>query len=271
MSEIVSLWAAVTFYAVASCLYICGLVFKKERFLSFATGFAALGLVPHTVAIALRWIKAGHGPYLGAYEISSVLVWLAVIFFLIVQHRYAGMQAAGAIILPISFLLMGLAIVASKEISEVSPALQSYWLIIHVVFTKLAVASFLIATGVSGLYLVKEKHSKSDTFYMRLPRLEFLDDLSYRFAAVGFIFFTIMITSGAIWANKAWGRYWGWDPIETWSLIAWMVYAFLLHLRLNVGWRGRKAAWLTIVALAFALFAYFGVAQVYKTIHGAYF
>lgn len=104
----------------------------------------------------------------------------------------------------------------------------------------------------------------------KLPPPDTIDELSVKFVGVGFIFLSIMIAAGSIWANEAWGRYWGWDPIETWSLITWLVYAGYLHSRYTLGWRGRRSAWFAVAALPFILFTLFGVPSVYNSIHGAY-
>jgi cytochrome c-type biogenesis protein CcsB len=109
-----------------------------------------------------------------------------------------------------------------------------------------------------------------DDILAKLPRQEILDDLSFRFVGFGFIVLGMMIAAGAIWANEAWGRYWGWDPIETWSLVSWLVYAAYLHTRLTLGWKGRRSAWFGALALPIVLFALIGVPIVYNSIHGAY-
>lgn len=266
-------WISVTLYAISAFLYICSLVFKKD-WLKIATLIAFAGLISHSVAIVLHWIASGHGPYIGMYEIISSNVWLGVAIFLGVQYWFRKARVAGAIVMPLSFLLMGLGATSPKGIEPLPPALQSYWLIIHVTFAKLSYGSFLVATALAVLFILKgrklEKGASSD-FYERLPSLELLDDLSFRLITSGFVFLAIMIVTGSIWANKAWGRYWGWDPIETWSLITWLVYGIYLHLRVVMGWRGRKSAWLIIVALCFLLFTLFGLPFVYRSIHAAYF
>ncbi len=155
---------------------------------------------------------------------------------------------------------------------ETSAKLASWWLAIHVLFANAAFASFLGAFGLSIAFLMQERGSigRLGKFARKLPAPEVVDYLASRFVVAGFIFWGIMISSGAVWANEAWGRYWGWDPIETWSLVVWMVYAIYLHLRLTMGWRGRRLAWIAIVAMPFAMFCAIGIPFVFKSIHAAY-
>lgn len=271
--QMIFYWTSVTLYAGSFCLYLISLVFKKEKLLSFTTTVVTLGFILHALAIVLRWVESGHGPYIGYYEIISSDVWVAVAAFLLAQVWLPRIRAAGVAIMPISFLLMGIGATASREIEPLSPALQSYWLIIHVSFAKLTFGSILVGTALGVLYLLKKKMEiKKDksSFYERMPSLEVMDELGSRFIIIGEVFLTTMVVSGAIWANKAWGRYWGWDPIETWSLIAWLIYGFYLHLRITYNWQKEKAAWTLIFIIPFLIFALLGVAFVYNSVHTGY-
>jgi len=258
---------ATTFYALSSIIYIISFVFKKEEKIKFATGTAVAGLLFHSISIALRWIETGHGPYISMYEVLSKYAWFSVIIFLFVQNKYEKLKVAGFIIMPASLLMMAVGSTYSRDIQMIPASLRSYWLITHVGFASLAFGSILIAVGIAVLYLLKEKRSKDTgdsgaknlSFYDKLPDIKVMDDLMYRFVASGFLFLTIMIGSGAVWANQTWGRYWGWDPKETWSLITWLVYAALLHSRMVRGWKGNKLATMTIIGFCCVLFTYFGV------------
>jgi len=141
-----------------------------------------------------------------------------------------------------------------------------------VMFAKLTYTAFIASFAIAVAYLVRDRGGSGPLHDVldKLPSQDVLDDLSYRFIGAGFIFLGIMIVAGAIWANEAWGRYWGWDPIETWSLISWVVYAVYLHVRLTLGWRGRRAAWFAAAALPIVLFTLIGVPVAYQSIHGAY-
>jgi cytochrome c-type biogenesis protein CcsB len=170
--------------------------------------------------------------------------------------------------MPLAFLALGGAMMAPKSELAVTGSLASYWLVIHVAFAKLSYGSFITAFGLAVMYLVRKKRDESDE--VTSEKLTTFDDLTFKFIAAGFIFLGIMIAAGAIWANEAWGRYWGWDPIETWSLISWLCYAFVIHLRVTMGVRDSKFAWAAIAALPVLLFAMIGVVIVYQSIHGAY-
>jgi len=231
--------AAATLYGLSSILYIYCFVFKKEDKISYALNSALVGLLLQSVSIALRWIETGHGPYVSMYEIMSQYAWFSVVIFLVAQQKYPRIKIAGFAVMPVTFLMMGVGMTYSRDVTIEPTSLHSYWLIAHVIFANLAFGSILVAVGIAALYLFKEKRikedekSEKDSFYDRLPSLNVMDDLMYKFVASGFLFDTIMIASGAIWANQTWGRYWGWDPIETWSLISWLIYGICVHLRIN--------------------------------------
>ncbi len=270
--------AAATLYALSSILYIYCLVFRKNEKIGFAVNSAIAGLLFHSVSIALRWIEVGHGPYISMYEVLSKYAWFSVVIFLLVQHKYQKIKIAGFVVMPISFLMMGVSLAYSRDIQTLPAALRSYWLIAHVVFANLAFGAILVAVGVAVLYILKERHSKKveagleneESFYDRLPDLKVMDDLMYRFVASGLLFLTIMIGAGAIWANQTWGRYWGWDPTETWSLVTWFVLGICLHLRMNAGWSGRRIAWFIIFCIIVLAFSVFGVGYVYSGLHTNY-
>lgn len=264
---------ATTLYALSSVVYIYCLVFNKEKRINFAANTAFAGLLFHSVSIALRWVEVGHGPYINMFEILSSYAWVSIAFFLIAQQKYDKIKIAGFIVMPVSFLIMGISTAYSRDFELIPASLRSYWLIAHVGFAKLAFGSILVAVGIAALYILKERRSgeiSANSFSNRLPPLEVMDELMYRFVASGQLFLTIMIGAGAIWANQTWGRYWGWDPTETWSLITWFVYGICLHLRMNVGWTGKKVAWLIIFSIFVLAFSAFGVGYVYSSLHSNY-
>jgi cytochrome c-type biogenesis protein CcsB len=276
--EIVIMWMAVTLYALAAVLDTVGLVFRKDPPLKAALWVAAGGLAVHAGAIGVRWARTGHGPALGFYEVVSSFAWVAVAGFLLLVWRYPKLRPMGILIMPIAFLTLAAAMFTPMSDLVMTSRLASYWLMIHVALAKLAYGSFLISFTVSIAYLFKDKEQTRSAgpssgppgFLASLPEPDVMDELAFRFVSIGFIFLSMMIIAGAIWANQAWGRYWGWDPIETWSLISWLVYVGYLHLRLTMGWRGRRAARYAIFALPVLLFALVGVPIVYNSIHAAY-
>lgn len=270
--EIGFAWASIVAYAFASALSVIGLFFDKEKVRMWAVRGASAGLCVHSVSIVIRWIRIGHGPYIGFYEVASLLAWLSVAMLLWLVWRYRTLSSAGVLVLPIAFLIMGASLLVSKEAEPVTGGLASYWLAIHVLFANLAYGSYVGAFYLSAVYLLREYgHDRRWASVLdKVPPQEEMDGLTYRLVGAGFLFQGVMIASGAIWANESWGRYWGWDPMETWSLIAWAVYALYLHLTLTRGWRGKRAAWVAVVSLPVIVFSLIGVPVVYQSIHGAY-
>ncbi len=266
---------ATTLYGLSSIVYIYCFVFRKDAKISYALNIALVGILLHSVSIALRWIETGHGPYVNMYEVLSKYAWFCVIIFLLVQQKYPKIRIAGFIVMPVSFLIMGVGMTYTREVLDEPSSLHSYWLIAHVVFANLAFGSILVAVGIAALYILKERRLKGisiqdDSFYDRLPALSVMDDLMYKFIASGLLFLTIMIAAGAIWANQTWGRYWGWDPTETWSLVTWFTYGVCLHLRMNAGWSGKRIAWFIILSIFILAFSLFGVGYAYKGLHTDY-
>jgi len=266
------MWAAVTAYTLSAILFVFGTVFKSDKVLNVGLWIAMAGLVPHAVAIGIRWVAVGHGPYLGFYEVVSSYAFASVVALGIIAWMRPKLKLVGVLLMPVAVLLLGGAMLAPKSPLEITAKLASWWLTIHVAFAKLSYMSFIAAFALALLFLWRERRGefKEGSMLSRLPSQAAVDDLSFRFVGVGFIFLSIMIVAGAIWANEAWGRYWGWDPIETWSLISWIVYAGYLHVRLTLGWHGRKAAWYAAAALPIVVFTLIGVPVLYQSIHGAY-
>jgi cytochrome c-type biogenesis protein CcsB len=271
-TEIVLMWAALTFYVVATAMFVFGVTFSKERLVRNAVFATAVGLVPQVVSLGMRWARVGHGPYIGFYEVANGLTLFVIAFFVAAALRNRRLSAAGIAIMPVGLLLLGGAMLTSKAGLPLSPNLASYWLFIHVAFANLAFAAFVASFGLAVAYVLRER-SVSGNWAKRLARLpvqEVVNDLMTRFVLAGFLFWGIMIVSGAIWANQAWGRYWGWDPIETWSLIVWIIYAVYLHVRFTLGWRGQRLAWFAIAAMPVSLFALLGIPILFHTAHGGY-
>ncbi|MEN6430942.1 MAG: cytochrome c biogenesis protein CcsA [Coriobacteriales bacterium] len=271
-TEIVLMWVALTCYVVATALFIFGVTFTKDTLVRRAVGASALGLVPQIAALAIRWVRVGHGPYIGYYEVTNGLVLFVVAVFVLVAWRNRRLSAVGVGIMPVAVLLLGGAMLAPKGGLPLTPNLASYWLFIHVAFANLAFAAFVASFGLAIAYIVR-KRSANGTWARRLAKLpaqEVLSELTTRFVLAGFLFWGAMIVSGAIWANQAWGRYWGWDPIETWSLIVWVIYAIYLHLRFTRGWQGERLAWFAVIAMPVSLFALLGTPIVFNSIHGGY-
>lgn len=268
--EFISHWIAVILYILSTVSFAYAVFFQKEQKLDWGIRLAFLGLVPHSVALGLRWYVSGHGPYLTQHEGFSSIVWIVIVMFLIFSYTAPKLKVFGLIMMPTSFLMMAGGILKTPGIERLPATFHSIWLWIHIGFTKLALGAMLIALSAAVFYLLKEKKGESG-FYQKLPSIDALDTYSYKFAGFGFVFWTITVIAGAIWANEAWGRYWGWDPIETWSLITWLLFGLYLHLRRFSGWRGSKAAYLIILCFLFSLLTLFVIPIVMTTIHSEFF
>lgn len=271
-TEIIFMWLTLTFYVVSTVMFTVGVIFEKDRTTSRAVYVTAAGLVPQLLAIGVRWARLGHGPYVGYYEVANALTLCTVVFFTVAALRNPRLNAAGLGIMPVAVLLMGGAMLASKADFPITASLASYWLFIHVAFANLAFAGFAASFGLAVVFVVRQrsKHGVWAQRFAKMPPQESLDNLISRFVLAGFLLWGIMIVSGAIWANESWGRYWSWDPIETWSLIVWLIYAIYLHLRFTLRWGGIKLAWFAIVAMPIALFCLVGIPTVFNTIHAGY-
>lgn len=268
--QIIFNWIAIIFYVISTVFFAYGVSFQREKALKPAMIIALLGLIPHAAAIIMRWAISGHGPYMAKYEVLSSNAWITVLIFIFTAWRIPKLRTAGFIVMPLSFLMMGFGLFTNPDIKRLPPSLKSIWLVIHVTFNKLAAGAMIIALGISVLYLLKEKKPHSE-FYRRLPSVDVLDEYSYKFTGFGFIFWGITIAAGAIWANETWGRYWGWDPIETWALITWLLYGLYLHLRFFFRWKGRRAAWMLVVCFIFSAVTIFVIPFVMESLHAEYF
>ena len=267
--EIVLMWVALTFYAAATATYAFGVTFSKDTLTRRALFVSTSGLAFQVASLGVRWARLGHGPYLGFYEVANALVLCVVAFFVIVAWRNPRLNAAGIAVMPVAVVLLGGAMLSSKAGLPITAKLASYWLFIHVAFANLAFGAFAVSFGCAIAYVIRER-SASGKWAKRLEKLpaqDVLENQTVRFVLVGFLFWAIMIATGAIWANEAWGRYWSWDPIETWSLIVWIIYAVYLHLRFTLKWQGRRLAWFAIIAMPMALFALIGIPLAFNTPH----
>ncbi|UCC66838.1 MAG: c-type cytochrome biogenesis protein CcsB [Deltaproteobacteria bacterium] len=266
----------VFFFTITLALYLGGtiayliyLLFSQERAAWNGRLLLGLGFIVHCLNLVTRYIEAGHTPVVNLHESLSFFAWAIVGFFLVLRHRYR-VDVLGAFVSPLASLLIIWAAILPKEIFPLPPPLRSYWLPIHVTFAFLGDGIFALACCAGVIYLIQERFVKSKrvgVLSQRLPSLEVLDEINYRSLTIGFPLLTVGIITGAVWANYAWGSYWSWDPKETWSLITWLLYAALLHQRLMVGWRGKKAAIMSIVGFGAVLFTFLGVNLLLEGLH----
>jgi cytochrome c-type biogenesis protein CcsB len=268
--------AAMAFIAIALVLFslqlskLLGQTPKERAQLSSLEkiGFivTAVGTVVLGVGVVLRGIAAGRVPWANMYEFSISAAFLILLVYLtslkIKDVRFIATFVTGFVLVTL-FAAVSLFYV---EVKTLMPALQSYWLVIHVVVAILATSFFCIAAGLHIAYLVKA--GKSAKRLMELfPALEQLERLAYRFNVVGFVLWSFTLIAGAIWAERAWHRYWGWDTKEVWTFIIWTLYAGYLHAMATRGWNGKRAAWLGLVAFFAVIFNFTIVNMFFKGLH----
>jgi len=276
-SQSAIMWMTVLIY-MSTLFYGLGLFSKQEAStaerigsrLAWAAVFMAL------LGTMVRWFEShqigpdiGHIPVSNLYEVFVLFCWLTTLVYLHYETRYKT-RALGAYVMlvvsaAVSFLVWYTLAREAQEIQPLVPALQSWWMKIHVPANFVGYGSFSLAAMVALAYLLKT--GKPGLLTARLPDIEVLDDLMYKAIALGFAFFTIATILGAFWAAEAWGGYWSWDPKETWALIVWLNYAAWLHMRLMKGLRGRMAAWWALVGLIVVTFAFLGVNMFLSGLH----
>ncbi len=259
MTESTLFTIAFVLYVLSLLVYFAALFARRDRWAGAGLILAVIGFCGHTAALLLRTFSSGHAPFTNMYESLSFLSW-AIVLALIIFGRTSRVPRLGPYLM---LIVVGLVALASsplmpKGATPLVPALQSYWLWLHVSVTLLGEAFFAVAFVASLLYLAADTEEKKAR----------LDALAYRAVAVGFPLFTLGgLIFGMVWAYRAWGRYWAWDPKEVWSLITWFVFALYLHTRIVMGWKGKRSAWIAIAGFLAALFTYFGVNYLLAGLH----
>lgn len=234
---------------------------RRQKVLRVAQALTILYFLILFVGVLARGLSAGRAPWGNMYEFSITGALAFTLAYLVASLKFE-VRWLGILITFASLVTLGTAVTLLYVPSApLVPALKSPWLVIHVSAAIISGGVFLLANCIAGAYLILEQIEKNrdgerPEWARRLPSLESLDQLSYRLVALVFPLWTFAIIAGAIWAEAAWGRYWGWDPKETWSFITWVGYAAYLHARVTAGWKGRRAAWLCLIAGSTFLFNY---------------
>jgi len=233
---------------------------KSPAVARWAFGTLVLVWALHMVAIGWRWVESyqmgiGHAPLSNLYESLIFFGWTIALALIVVRLRF-GTDLVVLLGMPILFVTMACTFLLDPSIKPLIPALQSNWLVAHVITCFLGYAGFAVSFVAAVLLLLARG---SESLSGHLPRIRILDEIVYRSVLVGFPLLTVGIVTGAAWADYAWGTYWSWDPKETWSLITWLVYSAFLHARLARGWSGRRSALVSVLGFAAVLFTYFGV------------
>lgn len=238
----------------------------EEKFL---LGLTATGFLCHSANILWRLFATGHMPVTSLHEAASFFAWALVVLFFYIEYRYR-IGLLGSFVMPVVFMLMLSASVLPREIKPLSPKLKSYWLWVHTTLAFVGDAAFAMAAGVGLMYILQERFVKKKhlgSLFHRLPSLKVLDEINYRLIGIGFPFLSLAIITGSLWSQSVFGTFWQWDPKEVWSLITWFIYVFVLHARLRQGWRGRKAAYMSILGFLIVIFTFFGVNLLMKGYH----
>ncbi|WP_029144719.1 c-type cytochrome biogenesis protein CcsB [Microbacterium luticocti] len=250
----------------------------RPVFARIGTSLTWLGFLFHVGGDVTRGIAAGRVPWANMYEFALTGTMLVVAVYLAVLFRY-DLRFLGALITGLVVLLLGGSVFAFYvQVAPLSDPLKSPWLVIHVFVASLSTAFFALTFGLSVLQLMQTRRERKLAaadgapvrawgFLRTLPSSETLESLAYRFAIVGFIFWTFTLIAGSIWANDAWGRFWGFDTKEVWTFVIWVLYAGYIHARATRGWRGTRSAWLSIIGFAAVLFNFAVVNVFFKGLH----
>jgi cytochrome c-type biogenesis protein CcsB len=272
-SQSAILWMS-TMFVLSTLFYWGGLVARSDFGGAIGSRLCWAGIVLGVTGMLVRWYESyligtdvGHIPISNLYEVFILFSLITAMFYLYYEAHYKTRALGPFVLLVISaavgFLLWYTVARGASEIQPLVPALQSWWMKIHVPANFIGYGTFALAAMVASAYLLKSHGMLED----RLPSLEVLDDVMYKAISIGFAFFTIATILGALWAAEAWGGYWSWDPKETWALIVWLNYAAWLHMRLMSGLRGRPAAWWALVGLLVTTFAFLGVNMFLSGLH----
>ena len=272
-SQSAILWMSV-FFCLSTFFYTLNLFFRSQNMGSTGSKFCWAAVYIGLTGMLVRWYESylmgadiGHIPISNLYEVFILFCLVTALFHLYYEAKYKSL-VLGSFVLwiiaaAVGFILWYSVTRDAHQIQPLVPALQSWWMKIHVPANFIGYGTFAIAAMLGIAYLLKAKNIMAD----RLPSLELLDDVMYKAIAVGFAFFTIATILGALWAAEAWGGYWSWDPKETWALIVWLNYAAWLHMRLMKGLRGVVAAWWAVVGLFVTTFAFIGVNMFLSGLH----
>jgi len=255
--EGLALWAGLLLYVAGGVMAIIDSVFARQW---HTRVFAVLmaGLLVHATAIGLRWERVGHGPFITMFEILSSNIWSLSAIFLLFYRRVPAVRPAAVVVMPVLFLMMGWLLVTNPVDGHFPPTYRTAWLYVHVTFGKLFLGCVLVAVGLSGAVLLR-RAGFSIGALSALPGQAQITNLAYRFVVTGFIFESLMLIAGAIWAQDAWGRYWAWDPLETWAFLTWLLVALFLHARASLRLIEPAAAVSIIAIFAVAFLTFFGV------------
>ncbi|MCL4459956.1 MAG: cytochrome c biogenesis protein [Chloroflexi bacterium] len=265
--------AGVLAYSLSTLFYEWFLGFRSRRIGEWATRLLLIAWGIHSLAIASRYLASGQLPLASRYETLSFYTWLIVLAYLIVERIYAQ-KVLGAFITPIVVLIISMAAFLPKGTVASLSGFQSVWLAVHVSLSYIAYTLFTLAFITAIVYLLQQaqlKGKKPRLLYYRLPPLEMMERLGHSFIGLGLPFMALAIITGAFWAQRVWGTFWSWEPKQTATLVALLVYVGYFYMRDIVGWRGKKAAYLIMIGFACILVSYLGPNLMAASRHGFIF
>jgi cytochrome c-type biogenesis protein CcsB len=279
-SQSAFMWMSALF-VMATVAYFAGLTFRSDFTNKVATGLTWSAATMGMVGLMVRWKESyligadvGHIPVSNLYEVFILFAVITALIYLFYERRYQVRSLGGFVLLVISaavvFQLWYAFEKQAHEIQPLVPALQSYWMKIHVPANFIGYGTFAMAAMIGVAYLLvswRQANNPNSRLVESMPSLALMDELMYKSIALGFAFFTLATILGALWAAEAWGGYWSWDPKETWALIVWLNYAAWLHMRMTKGWSGRPMAWWAVIGLFVTLFAFLGVNMFLSGLH----
>jgi ABC-type transport system involved in cytochrome c biogenesis permease subunit len=250
------LYAALAAYVAAGSIAIAGLARPRARDAALLP-LLGMALALHAAALGLRWERTGHGPFITMHEILSSNIWSLALVFTLAAWRYRAVRAAAAVVMPILFVMMAWMVSTDPAAGYLPATYRTLWLYVHVALGKVFLGSVVVAVGLAGVILLRRAGVGGRL--AALPDDARLENLAFRFMVVGFLFESLMLVAGAIWAQDAWGRYWAWDPLETWAFVTWLALAAFLHARASLRLAPSAGAAMIMVVFVVAFLTFFGV------------
>lgn len=258
----ITFFASIVCFFIAAAAQMVGLIFKKARIAKAAWLLTSVSTLVLACYLVMRGVAAGRLPLANQFEFATAFAW-GIAGMTVFLHVKMKLDWLGAFSVPAVFLMLSYSALLPRDITALMPALKSAWFGLHIASAVISYASFAVASFTGLRYLVDLKHGRK----AEEAAMKQLDYLTYRMIALGFLFLTVVILSGCIWAEQAWSSFWSWDPKETWALITWIIYAIYLHLRINKRMAGRKMAVFAVASLVFVIFTFIGVNQLLPGLH----
>jgi cytochrome c-type biogenesis protein CcsB len=253
------LWPAMFGYTAVFIMYLIVTVFKKDSLESKAWWLFIISFIFQTASIGWRWYISGRIPVMVSYEHYQLGSWFVGLSTILGGIFYRKMRIISMGSTLVILLMLAVGMNTYSEMDPLRPPFRSNWIFIHIGFAWFAWGCFVVAAVLGIAYLFKPPGKEEGSVMRKFPSREIMDELMVKMILFGFICQGLMVAAGAVWAHQLWGRYWGWDPVETWSLVCWLVYGLVLHFRLMMGWKGVKMAIMVILSLSTAIVYFWGI------------